>query len=156
MGLDMYLIRKTYIGADYDHRNVTGKIDIKINGKKIPIDFKKVVNIEEKAAYWRKANHIHKWFVDNVQDGVDECQESYVSREQLQNLCDVCRLVLNSKGKKGAKKIAEENLPPQKGFFFGDNKIDDYYYDDIKYTLDTLFPLLVTDAGGDFCYRASW
>lgn len=24
-------------------------------------------------AYWRKAHTIHKWFVDNVQDGVDEC-----------------------------------------------------------------------------------
>ena len=27
-------------------------------------------------AYWRKANAIHSWFVENCQDGVDECQYS--------------------------------------------------------------------------------
>ena len=32
MGLDMYLIRKKYIGAKWDHNNVKGTIDITING----------------------------------------------------------------------------------------------------------------------------
>ena len=28
---------------------------------------------DNQIASWRKANAIHKWFVDNVQDGVDDC-----------------------------------------------------------------------------------
>lgn len=156
MGLDMYLNKKIYIGANYEHNGVTGSISLKKDGKKIKIDLKKVTYITEQVAYWRKANHIHKWFVDNVQEGKDECQNSYVSKEQLQELCDACRLVLNSKGKKNAKKIANENLPPQSGFFFGSTEIDEWYYQDIKETLDALFPLLVVDDGAEFEYHASW
>lgn len=39
--------------------------------------------------YWRKANAIHNWFVENIANGVDECQEIYVTIEDLHNLDDV-------------------------------------------------------------------
>ena len=96
MGLDMYLIRKKYVGAKYKHNNVTGVIDIRTNGKTIPIDFKKVSYIEEEVGYWRKANAIHNWFVENVQDGEDDCREYSVSVEQLQELLDTCKRVLKN------------------------------------------------------------
>ena len=38
MGLDMYLTKKVYVGANYEHRNVTGKINIKVGDKKLNID----------------------------------------------------------------------------------------------------------------------
>ena len=41
-------------------------------------------------AYWRKANAIHRWFVNNVQDGIDECQETIVTRNQLFTLLQIC------------------------------------------------------------------
>ena len=48
-------------------------------------------------AYWRKANHIHNWFVQNVQGGEDRnCEVTPVTREQLQDLVDACKLVLGS------------------------------------------------------------
>lgn len=31
--------------------------------------------------YWRKANHIHNWFIKNVQNGKDDCSVYEVSRE---------------------------------------------------------------------------
>ena len=31
------------------------------------------VNVDVTCAYWRKANQIHAWFVDNVQQGNDDC-----------------------------------------------------------------------------------
>jgi hypothetical protein len=73
MGLDMFLSRKKYVGAEYEHRKVTGNISIKIGDKELPIDFNKVSYIEESVAYWRKQNAIHKWFVDKVQSGNDDC-----------------------------------------------------------------------------------
>ena len=49
MGLDMYLTKKTYIGADYEHRKVKCKIDITIEGKKVAIDPSKVNEGDEKS-----------------------------------------------------------------------------------------------------------
>ena len=46
--------------------------------------------------YWRKANQIHAWFVEHVQGGEDECNPHDVSREQLEELREVCRRVLGA------------------------------------------------------------
>ena len=85
-------------------------------------------NIDYKIGYWRKANHIHKWFVDNCGDGVDECQDMYVSKEDLENLLKVCNEVLAEHGD------AEKKLPTQSGFFFGGTEYDEYYFNEVKYT----------------------
>ena len=62
MGLDMYLNKRTYIGAEYEHRKVKGKIEITEGeeDKPINIQFNRVSEIIERVAYWRKANQIHK------------------------------------------------------------------------------------------------
>ena len=78
MGSDMYLSKRTYVGKDE-------RDGVKITGV-AGIDPQKVAYIIEEAGYWRKANAIHGWFVDNVQDGMDDCKEYYVSREKLKEL----------------------------------------------------------------------
>ena len=80
------------------------------------------------AMYWRKANAIHKWFVDNVQYGDDDCKEYEVSPKKLIELRDLCRKVL------AARDEAERLLPTQSGFFFGGTEYDEYYYADLEYT----------------------
>src|SRR4051812_38424335 len=87
MGLDMYLTRRTYVGRD--ERN---KSNVNIKG----VDGAKVKYVDEDAGYWRKANHIHRWFVENVQGGQDDCREYYVSREQLGELLKTVNRVLAS------------------------------------------------------------
>lgn len=167
MGLDMYLIRKKYIGANYEHNQVKGKIEIEIRGKKIPIEFNRVTYIEEESCYWRKANAIHKWFVENVQDGNDDCRNYYVSTEDLKKLLDVCKKVKETaiikKGKvqngshlengewvadmedgeyiENADEI-DEILPTTDGFFFGSTSYDQWYMKDIDYTIERLEQLL--------------
>jgi len=80
MGLDMYLKKRTYVGANYDHNNVKGSIYLTVgkNCKELPIQLNRVSYIEENVGYWRKANHIHAWFVENVQNGVDDCKGNYI------------------------------------------------------------------------------
>ena len=51
-----------------------------------------------------------RWFVEKVQGGVDECQQSAVSKEQLQVLVDACKEAIANEHK------AEEILPTQGGF----------------------------------------
>ena len=163
MGLDMHLTRKHYIGAEYDFRKVKGTVDITIGDKKIPINFNRISYIDEEVCYWRKANQIHKWFVDNVQDGEDNCQDYYVSIEQLQELLDTCKKVkekailvpggkrkVNVLGEIGIETKEEEFmiiknveeikdiLPTTCGFFFGSTEYDDYYMEDIDYTINKL------------------
>lgn len=184
MGLDMYLVRKTYIGAQYDHRKVSAAIDIKIGDRTIKIDPAKLEEVTEAVGYWRKANQIHKWFVDNTQDGEDRNGSSYVSREQLKELLALCRKVKETarvergmvkNGQRmtanGWEDIMEEGdaivnaeeiaelLPTEGGFFFGSTEYDQYYLNDIDDTIEILEGLGDLDdekAISDYHYRASW
>ena len=117
--------------------------------------------LETEAMYWRKANAIHKWFVDNVQGGKDECQEHLVTMEQLTKLREACAAVLADKSK------ASTLLPPTSGFFFGSTEINDRYMQDVLNTAEKLDMLLCTvEVVGDtarsiwddydFYYCSSW
>ena len=97
MSLDMFLYKEIYIGANYDFSEVTGTIDIKKRNKPIKVNFNKVVSIIESVAKWNSAHHIHQWFVDNIQDGDDDCKRYCVSGEKLLELRYVCKDILNQK-----------------------------------------------------------
>lgn len=103
-----------------------------------------------KAAYWRKSNQIHHWFVTNVQEGVDECQRTYISREQLQTLIEVCKEVLADHVK------ALMLLPPRYGFF-GSTDFDEWYFKELENTVEQLTKALeLPETKWDFYYQASW
>lgn len=156
MGLDMFLTKRHYIGSNYEHRNVKAKIDIKVNKKKVNINPNKISYIHEEAGYWRKANHIHLWFVDNCQDGEDDCRDAHVSIEQLKELIALCKEVLEKKD----DAFSEANLPTQSGFFFGSTEYDEYYYSDVEDTIKQLTEAIADvdekDYSIDFIYHSSW
>lgn len=183
MGLDMYLDKRTYV-KNWDHMKPDQRheIVIKRGGKKrSDIKPERISEITEQVAYWRKANAIHKWFVDNVQKGKDDCGHYHVSVEQLQALKTACDKVLaSSKLKKGKvnngytidkdgkhpivedgkvitdPQVAETVLPTTKGFFFGSVDYDEGYLLDIKETSEVLTAILAEEEDGDFYYHASW
>lgn len=97
---------------------------------------------------WRKANAIHKYFVD-LDGGRDECQEIKVSGKQLKELIDICKEVLQDNSK------AKELLPTQSGFFFGNTDYNENYFDIIKETINTLSSFTFDD-DVEFIYQASW
>jgi len=145
MGLDMYLKKRVYVGANFEHNEVKGKIELESRGKPVKINFKNVTSIIEEVAYWRKANAIHNWFVQNVQDDVDNCAEYYVSFEQLVELRETCINALETKN--------ADLLEPVEGFFFGSTEIDDYYWNNIKYTIEALSYL---NENASYFYSSSW
>jgi hypothetical protein len=141
MGLDMYLLR-------------CEKHD---NGRKKSWNWDDF----EEVAYWRKANHIHNWFVNNVQAGQDDCGTYEVTKDKLEELVAVCNEVLEScKLENGTvangryldsscnefvtvledgqyivdSSVAERLLPTTSGFFFGGTNYDEYYYDKTEET----------------------
>lgn len=151
MGLDMYLNKKTYV-KHWDHNGDDNyEVIVKKAGKVVEsINTKQITNIEEEVGYWRKANAIHQWFVDNVQNGVDECQESYVPIGKLQELLDICLYI------KKDNKLAEELLPTEDGFFFGPTDYDEWYLQTIDNTIEILEKLDLENTTGEFYYQASW
>lgn len=148
MGLDMYLERHTYVGRyDTTAGDIRPKGRIEVEG----IKTERVRSIVEEVGYWRKANHIHAWFIEHCAKGVDNCEPVYVSREQLQELLETVKRVLKK------PKSAPEELPTQAGFFFGGTDYDEYYFDDLKRTKKVLESVLLEDNdSSDFYYRASW
>lgn len=164
MGLDMYLTKHTYVGAEYKHREVAGTIDITMKGVPVNINFNRVQSIVERVGYWRKANQIHQWFVDNVQDGEDDCREYSVSREQFQSLLDDVNGVLNTKDTPEQQGAIEDLLPPKSGFFFGSTEIDEWYWSDLEQTKELIQNILVEmdedekneEAWVTYYYQSSW
>jgi hypothetical protein len=153
MGLDMYLTAKKYLWSDKD-KELSAKIN-ELVGVKADMENRwngsslVVKQIEVDAMYWRKANAIHGWFVEQCQDGKDECQESYVSREQLQELVELCHEALD--------KPDHEVLEPTAGFFFGSYEKDEWYYQYLKETIEGITKALtLPEKEYEFYYQASW
>ena len=147
MGLDMYLTAERYLWSHDENDMQIGENIGQLVG--LPTD-SKVKTITVEAGYWRKSNQIHNWFVQNVQSGKDECQETYVSREQLKELREVCQKVLNN------NELAEQLLPTASGFFFGATEYDQRYFNDLEETIKIIDNALKMPDQWDFNYRSSW
>lgn len=182
MGLDMYLEAERYIsgwghGPDPEYSQLKKILGVS------PTEHSPSFSVSYNVAYWRKANAIHNWFVQNVQGGKDECQRSYVERSQLIKLRDLCQDVIdhcevidgqvhsgtqyNAEHPNGIKLMedgkvikdasyAEAHLPAQSGFFFGGTEYDEYYLDNLYSTVEQLDEALKLGDDFEFYYRASW
>lgn len=147
MGLDMYLNAERFLwGGSYDHpdNEVADKVGVVTGAPGRPGSVKCDIG------YWRKANHIHAWFVKNCQDGVDECQEVYVGKDKLQDLLNACREVLADPSK------GPELLPTQSGFFFGGTAYDEWYVKGIEATIKIVEEALKIGDEWTITYQSSW
>ena len=153
MGLDMYLYKKHYVkNWDWMSDNERHTISIKKGKKKLDhIKPDRICYVMEQVMEWRKFNALHKWFVDNVQEGVDDCKESFVDESDLKMLLETLTYVYDNKD------TAETILPTAQGFFFGSDEIDEYYWEEVKSTIIQLKDLLEEDnKSASFYYRSSW
>ena len=190
MGLDMYLNRCNRKAWGFKSVDVD---EAKENNPKLYEEIKPYLHMRgnhyrwesifEDVGYWRKANAIHRWFVENVQEGNDNCGCYEVRKEQLEELLEICIKVRDASemvdgmiengytyenGKKvpfmengkyiANPEIAEELLPTTDGFFFGSTNYDEWYMKDIESTIDILTNVLQTT---DFdlemiAYDSSW
>lgn len=145
---------------------------------------KRLKKIDNDYMYWRKANHIHKWFVDNFQDGNDDCRYVVITewdKEKLEELLDKCNKVIKSLEKQKLEEVtidrgigeygiykskqytdisvAEELLPTTDGFFFGGIEYGEYYLEDTKLTRKWLKKALKEvdfENGEVLLYWSSW
>jgi hypothetical protein len=189
MGLDMYLTGRVStknwnFNKDKEKFSViVGKVQSNGMGcRELPLP--EITSVSFEAGYWRKANAIHGWMVENVQNGEDNCAEYWISMDNLLDLKELCETVLTAlenspKGTieykmgwgpdgdiMGTKEVyilnddAVESLPPTKGFFFGSHDVDDWYVQDLKSTIEIVEQCLKysdeVDGEINFYYQASW
>lgn len=147
----MYLTRKKYV-KNWSHQPADKRFQgVAFKGNQA-IDLTKLSYLEFEAMYWRKMNAIHNWFVENVQDGVDNCTTHAVTRDQLENLLLTIETVLSKKDDKEAEAL----LPPTEGFFFGSQDIDEYYWDELRETQWKLREDMEANPDDEYYYYASW
>lgn len=161
MGLDMYLQRrKNMLQQDF-----ADAYDDKLSG----------------VIYWRKANAIHKYFVDYgaiQSNGVPNVGYYYIDRTDLINLVERITAILNGEKHKETdnyfdvvemkevnkeveynldKKLAAQLLPTESGFFFGSTEYDYWYHKNLARTLNLIKRELAAVPDNEtWYYYASW
>lgn len=146
MGLDQYLNAKKYL-SPVEWRGVESNEQFDSVIKIVKADTfvrKEFPNAEVSISvgYWRKANQIHNWFVQNCQDGKDDCREYIVEREQLETLKSLCQTVIMDKGLLETDESSTEY-----------NK---YYYSDLVDTINIINTCLEMPENWEFTYQSSW
>lgn len=155
MGLDMYLNAKRYL-SDYNEADLAKKREMMNLFPELDVYLTQenghpIKEINASVGYWRKANAIHGWFVQEVQEGEDDCKEYYVSREKLEELKNLCEQVLANRS------LAAELLPSTSGFFFGGTEYDDCYFSDLELTVEIVNDtLLLSEKDWNFYYQSRW
>lgn len=150
MGLDMYLTARKSLYSDNEKAQAVTDVFPEFQGMTSAFGEPVVTSVSAEIGYWRKANAIHRWFVENVQGGEDDCRSSYVDRKYLHDLKDACVAVLNNPQSAGVL------LPTASGFFFGGTELDEYYMDSIRSTIDIIDRCLGLPDDWDFYYQSSW
>ena len=168
MGLDMYLRKYA-----------------KVSGASFPETVDRTEWTETKeVGYWRKANQIHRYFVDNIQNGIDDGGTYEIQKETIEDLCRKCQTVKDLLAHLEKKTVSEEIgwngrerkpifadnevfvnteqianiLPTRGGFFFGSTEYDSGYSEDIDGTIEICEKILKDfDFENNYlAYHASW
>ncbi len=166
MGLDMYLEKKRFFFSKNTRKKIVDN-NTEFNG------LKEIVSVDSAEIYWRKFNALHNWFVNNVQDGDDNCQPHSVSIENIQEILQILIKIkkANDEYKEGRLGEEERNsycqdlLPPCQGFFFGNTDLDDDYFYDVEYSI-TEFQRVLSEHESEkdkkseyfdeYYYQSSW
>jgi len=157
MGLDMYINRcnrtmhtpQQLVELDNEDKDPTAEELKPFQPLRKYEYLENVYSIFHEVAYWRKFNALHNWFVENLQNGVDDCGTYEISRSLLDKL-----LVDIDKTLNGETTL----IDPVDGFFFGSTEKDDYYWELLEDTYDTIERIQETFDFGQYrlFYHSSW
>lgn len=153
MGLDQYItIRHKSTNSAYEkwknYWNLSEKERENVRAPKEPS--KDLI-----VGYFRKHHSIHKWFVNNIQNGNDDCGRYKISVKDIETLKELCEEIMTHVTKEkpepkfymgingqieevwqydkytvdeDGKKIIDEKLPSHHQSWEGINYSDDYFY----------------------------
>lgn len=152
MGLDMYLEARRYIApGDPALAPVRAAIGAAI-GYTPPAEkpdndpeLMEVCAVVVRLGYWCKFWPLHNWFVNNAQDGHDDCRPSFINPSTLEELEDNLDQV--------------DDDPDSAGEFFMDDTDEDVKLDpdEVDFSIRMIAQARKLQAQGwDIYYRGSW
>lgn len=157
MGLDMYLyLRKESYCSKYTKPNLC-KYPQELQDFAEEIEERNFMSISKETnyqvGYWRKFNALHGWIVEHCADGKDDCRPVLLDTADIEEIISICQEILEDHSK------AKDLMPTTDGFFFGTDEYDDWYYQDMEYTLNLFKKVLkiaVDKPDYSVVYEASW
>lgn len=150
MGLDMYLEATRYVApSDTQTESVRRAIGAAIGfvpPKERPgqdASLLEISGVTVRVGYWRKFDALHQWFVNNTQQGHDDCRAAFVSVDTLVEL---------------EEQLEQVSDDPQSASEHFTADIDETLEEsDVDYTLTILHHAKrLQEQGWDIHYRASW
>jgi hypothetical protein len=150
MGLDMYLEAKRHVApcdsrTEPMRRAIGAAIGYMPSREKPGQDASllEVSGVTVRVGYWRKFDALHRWFVSNVQEGVDDCRPAFVSADALVELEEQLERVSDAPGSTSKHLTTDLDEPLEDG--------------EVDYTLKVLHHAKrLQEQGWDIYYRASW
>lgn len=121
------IIKKLQVEFEGELNEIKGKMDDCYNA------------LYSEVAYFRKVNFLLPYF------GYEEnCSEIVIDKCEVEELINDCKRVLAAKDTDEAESVADELLPTEEGFFFGNTDYDERYFNDVQGVMDKFTEILDT------------
>ena len=110
MGLDIYLSKKTFIGAMFKSSEVSGTILLTKRGKPIPIRPERVTYVTEDVYHGRKTYWLQDWLNRELPEAPGNAEEREIDDDVVDRLHQACVEVLAHRNKPDFREVCKEKL----------------------------------------------
>ena len=110
MGLDIYLSKKTFIGAMFHASGVNGIISLTKRGKQIPIKLQRVAYVIEDIYHGNKTHWLHNWLNRELPEVLGNAEEREIDGDVMDRLHRVCIEILAHRNIPDLRGICREKL----------------------------------------------
>ena len=110
MGLDIYLSKKTFIGAMFHASGVNGIISLTKRGKQIPIKLQRVAYVIEDIYHGNKTHWLHNWLNRELPEVLGNAEEREIDGDVMDRLHRVCIEILEHRNIQYLRGICREKL----------------------------------------------
>ena len=110
MGLDIYLSKKTFIGAMFHAFGIGGVISLTKRGKQIPIKLRRVAYVIEDIYHGSKTYWLLDWLNRELPEELMNAKKCEISEDVMERLHRVCVEVLAHRNRPDLREICREKL----------------------------------------------
>ena len=110
MGLDIYLSKKTFIGAMFKSQAITGSISLFKRGKKIPVKLERLTYVIEDIFHGSKTHWLHNWLNTELPEYLGNAEDQEISEDLMDRLHQACIDVLAHRNMTDFREVCKEKL----------------------------------------------
>ena len=110
MGLDIYLSKKTFIGAMFNSSKVSGIISLTKHGKKIPIELRRVAYVIEDIYHGHKTYWLQDWLNHELLEAPANSEEREIDDDVVDRLHQACVEVQAHRNMTDFREVCKEKL----------------------------------------------